>query len=45
VARNRGVVRALGLALGAEIAVPPEPDIVGALGAALVARDRSRPTG
>jgi len=42
VARNPGVVRALGRALGAEIAVPPEPDIVGALGAALVARDRSR---
>lgn len=42
VARNRGVVRALGRALGVEIAVPPEPDIVGALGAALIARDRSR---
>jgi predicted CoA-substrate-specific enzyme activase len=42
VARNRGVVRALGSALGCEISVPEEPDIVGALGAALIARDRSR---
>ena len=41
VARNRGVVGALGRALLTEIAVPPEPDIVGALGAALIARDRS----
>lgn len=41
VARNRGVVRALSESLGWPIAVPPEPDIVGALGAALYARDRS----
>lgn len=41
VARNRGVVRALSEALGWNIAVPPEPDIVGALGAALVARERT----
>jgi len=41
VARNRGVVRALGIALGCEVAVPPEPDTVGALGAALIARDRA----
>jgi predicted CoA-substrate-specific enzyme activase len=40
VARNRGVVRALSVALGTEIRVPEEPDIVGALGAALIARDR-----
>jgi predicted CoA-substrate-specific enzyme activase len=42
VARNRGVVRALGFALGCEIHVPPEPDTVGALGAALIARERCR---
>lgn len=37
VARNIGVVRALEEKLGAEILVPPEPDICGALGAALIA--------
>jgi predicted CoA-substrate-specific enzyme activase len=41
VARNPGVVRALSEALGCEVTVPPEPDIVGALGAALIARDRA----
>jgi len=41
VSYNRGVVRALERILGAEIAVPPEPDTVGALGAALIARDRA----
>jgi predicted CoA-substrate-specific enzyme activase len=41
VARNPGVVRALGRALGCEISVPSEPDIVGALGAALIARERA----
>ncbi len=41
VARNPGVVAALGEALGATVSVPPEPDIVGALGAALIARDRA----
>ena len=40
VARNPGVVRALGEALGCEIVVPAEPDIVGALGAALIACER-----
>lgn len=48
VARNAGVVRALSEALGCEVIVPPEPDIVGAFGAALIARDRAayetRPT-
>ncbi len=44
VARNSGVVRALSKALGVPIAVPPEPDIVGALGAALIARDKSSST-
>ncbi|MGD0153872.1 MAG: acyl-CoA dehydratase activase [Thermacetogeniaceae bacterium] len=38
VAKNRGVVRALSEKLGVKIAVPPEPQIVGALGAALIAR-------
>lgn len=40
VARNPGVVRALGVALGCDITVPDEPDTVGALGAALIARQR-----
>jgi len=40
VAHNRGVVRALGKVLNVDVAVPPRPDIVGALGAALIARDR-----
>ena len=44
VARNPGVVRALSEALGCEVTVPPEPDIVGALGAALIARDRAAAT-
>jgi predicted CoA-substrate-specific enzyme activase len=41
VARNPGVVRAIAAALGCEIQVPPEPDTVGALGAALIARERA----
>ena len=41
VARNSGVVRALELALASEIFVPEDPDIVGALGAALIAREES----
>ena len=41
VARNPGVVRAIGDALGCELHVPLEPDTVGALGAALIARDRA----
>ncbi len=41
VARNPGVVRALSAALGVEVVIPPEPDTVGALGAALIARERS----
>jgi len=41
VARNPGVVRALGGLLNCDVAVPPEPDIVGALGAALIARERA----
>jgi predicted CoA-substrate-specific enzyme activase len=40
VARNSGVVRSLGDLLGCEIGVPPEPDTIGALGAALIARQR-----
>lgn len=38
VAKNPGVVSALSEKLGVEIFVPPEPQIVGALGAALLAR-------
>ncbi len=40
VARNPGVIRALTEILRCDIQVPPEPDTVGALGAALIARDR-----
>jgi len=41
VARNHGVVRALSDALSTQVHVPEAPDIVGALGAALIARDRA----
>jgi predicted CoA-substrate-specific enzyme activase len=43
VAHNHGVVRALSSALNTEISVPQQPDTVGALGAALVARERVLP--
>ena len=42
VARNAGVVRALSETLGCPVQVPSEPDTVGALGAALIARDKAR---
>jgi predicted CoA-substrate-specific enzyme activase len=41
VARNPGVVRELAAMMGVDIRVPEQPDIVGALGAALIARERS----
>lgn len=41
VAKNAGVVSALAARLGVPIRVPPEPQIVGALGAALIARSRA----
>jgi len=41
VARNAGVVRALAATLGCDLYVPALPDTVGALGAALIARDRA----
>ncbi len=41
VAYNEGVVRSLQTQLDVEIAIPEKPDIVGALGAALVARERA----
>ena len=41
VARNPGVVRELAALLGTDIRVPEQPDIVGALGAALIAKERS----
>jgi (R)-2-hydroxyacyl-CoA dehydratese activating ATPase len=44
VARNHGVVRALSATLSAQVHVPENPDIVGALGAALIARSRSLQT-
>lgn len=40
VARNGGVVRAIAEALGHPVYVPEMPDTVGALGAALIARER-----
>ena len=43
VARNHGVVRALSSALNTKVSVPQQPDTVGALGAALVARERMLP--
>ena len=42
VAKNRGVVKAIGENLGCPILVPDEPLISGALGAALLARDYTR---
>jgi predicted CoA-substrate-specific enzyme activase len=39
VAKNEGVVRALEERLGLRVFVPPEPQIIGALGAALLARN------
>lgn len=41
VARNSGVVRAIGAALGAQVSVPDLPDTVGAFGAALIAKEKS----
>jgi len=41
VAKNKGVVQALQERLGVKVFVPPEPQIIGALGAALLARDLS----
>jgi len=42
VAKNAGVVRALEEELGVQLIVPPEPQIIGALGAALMARETAR---
>ena len=39
VAKNRAVRQALGAALGQSVVVPDDPEFVGALGAALLARD------
>ena len=39
VAKNRGVVRAIENEVGEQLIVPSEPQIVGALGAALLAAD------
>ncbi|MBF0491517.1 MAG: 2-hydroxyglutaryl-CoA dehydratase [Deltaproteobacteria bacterium] len=41
VARNAGVVRALSEALKRDISIPENPDTIGALGAALIARERA----
>lgn len=42
VARNSGVVRALSAALGRDVLVPLMPDAIGALGAALIAKERHK---
>ena len=42
VARNRGVTEALEARLGAPLWLPPEPDLCGALGAALFALDSAK---
>ncbi len=44
VAKNRGVVQSLAAGLGCRVNVPPEPQIVGALGAALIAASNLTPT-
>ncbi len=41
VAKNPGVVRAIAALTGCEVAVPDRPDTVGALGAALIALEKS----
>ncbi len=43
VAKNAGVVRALEARLGTPLGTPPEPQLTGALGAALIALDKVRP--
>jgi len=42
VALNIGVVRALEKQIGSSILLPPEPQLVGALGAALLAREKAK---
>jgi predicted CoA-substrate-specific enzyme activase len=44
VAKNEGVVRALEERLGVKLFIPPEPQIIGALGAALLARNLAPPS-
>ena len=44
VAKNQGVVRALEERLRVKLFIPPEPQIIGALGAALLARDLRPPS-
>ena len=43
VARNIAVVKELERQTGLSIIVPPEPQLVGALGAALLAREKLNP--
>jgi predicted CoA-substrate-specific enzyme activase len=42
VAKNQGVARAIEERLGVKLFIPPEPQIIGALGAALLAKDLAR---
>jgi len=41
VARNSGVVRAISSLMDCEVSVPKNPDTVGALGAAMIAKEKS----
>jgi len=43
VAKNAAMVKAVSRALSLELAVPPEPQVTGALGAALLAAERAKP--
>jgi predicted CoA-substrate-specific enzyme activase len=45
VALNDAMVKAVGRAIALELTVPPEPQITGALGAALIAAERAKNTG
>ncbi len=40
VAKNKGVIKELEILLGSKIHVPPEPQIIGALGAAIIATEK-----
>ena len=44
-ARNKGVVQAISEMLGEEVRIPKAPDLCGALGAALFARDQAKESG
>ncbi len=45
VAKNVGVARAIEARLGTPVWIPPEPQITGALGAAVIAKEKAAPAG